>query len=100
MREIVVPLPSEPDFNTVEQLIDEICLTEGLACRLKSSLKKYPGSIHWHFKRGSQAGVLEITLWPQRRWLWFSLREGRRAAWVEALIPSLQRKLEKAIGAR
>jgi hypothetical protein len=100
MQEIVVPLPSEPDFKAIEQLIGELCLAEGLACQLKSSLKKYPGSIHWHFKRGSQAGVLEITLWPQTNRLWFSLRQGRRTAWVDELIPSLQRKLEKAVGVR
>ena len=98
MQEIGVSLPSEPDFEAVEQLIDRICLAEGLVCRLKSSLKKYPGSRHWHFKREGQAGVLEITLWPQARRLWFILREGRRAAWVDDMIPSLQRKLEKAVG--
>jgi hypothetical protein len=98
MQEIIVSLPSEPDFRAIEQHIDEICLAEGLACRLKSSLKKYPGSLHWHFKREGQAGVLEITLWPQARRLWFILREGRRAAWVDEIIPSLQRKLEEMVG--
>lgn len=98
MQEIVVSLPPEPDFKAIEQLIDQLCLAEGLVCRLKSSLKKYPGSVHWHFKREGQGGILEITLWPQAGRLWFILREGRRAAWVDEIIPALQRKLEKAVG--
>lgn len=97
MQELAVTLPPQADFKAIEGLVDEVCSAEGLTCRLKSGLKKYAGSIHWHFKQNRQPGVLEITLWPQAGRLWVVVREGRRAPWVDEMAPYLQKKLEQVI---
>ena len=97
MQEIPVTLPSQPDFRVIEGLIDRFGSEQGLNCNLKATLKKYPGCVHWHFKQKGHSGILEITLWAQTRRLWISLREGRRAAWVDEMVPALQLSLEQAL---
>lgn len=75
------------DWHKAEQVIERICLKEGLWISLKNTLRQYPGSVHWHFKQaGGNAGVLEITLWPDQNRLWLSVHDsgdaGGDAAWI------------------
>ncbi|HLQ20843.1 MAG TPA: hypothetical protein VK127_00905, partial [Nitrososphaerales archaeon] len=70
-----VHLPTKVDFRLVEHLVEECCRSIGLTVKMKGSLSKYPDSIHWHFKQGTQErrGTLEVTLWRGGRRLWLSV---------------------------
>ena len=48
-----------------------------LRVALKGTAKAYPGSVHWHLKRGKQPGTVEVTLWAARRRLWVSVHGNR-----------------------
>lgn len=52
----------------------------------RTSLSKYPGSLHWHFKRPGEKGTLEATWWPKGQRLWLSVHEGRSAPWQDAAV--------------
>ena len=56
----------------------------------------YPGSRHWHYRRGRERGTLEITFWPAQRRLWLKVAAGRTSAWITELLPSLQAALAEA----
>jgi len=67
MLEVQVALPPPAKNLEVEMLVETACAAEGLRQTLKGPLAKYPGSVHWHFKKGKQRGTLEITLWKAQR---------------------------------
>ena len=73
---------SVSDWTKAEQVIERICLKEGLWSSLKNTLKQYPGSVYWHFKQSGGAGVIEITLWPASNRLWLSVHDNRNAEWI------------------
>lgn len=50
------------------------------------SLKKYPGSTHWHLTKPGCKGTLEITWWPARNRLWIHQRLNRSADWQDEAI--------------
>src|SRR5437870_4590591 len=85
MIEQDVPLSPAADLAAVAARIEAECADLGLRLTLKSSLAKYPGCTHWHYKQGRQPGTLEITLWPAADRLWFPQRAGRTAPWVAAI---------------
>jgi len=62
----------------------------GLRVTLRGTLRSYPGSIHWHLKRGRDAGTLEVTFWPRQRRLWLTIHEGRGAPWMDEAGARLQ----------
>jgi len=54
------------------------------------SRKKYPNSVHWHFKRSKQEnGLIDATYWDVRSLLWLMIRH-REPAWVHEMAPILQ----------
>jgi hypothetical protein len=97
MTEIDLTLPAQIEASIVEQIVERCCAAEGLINNMKGLLKKYPGSIHWHFKRERQAGTLEITLWPKAGRLWLAVQPGRTAPWLEEVIPNLRARIEAAL---
>ena len=66
---------------------------------LKGTLAKYPGCVHWHFKRDRQPGTLEITLWDREGKVWFPTRPGRTGGWVEDSIERIRQSLEQRLAA-
>src|SRR5258708_3532088 len=100
MMEIELTVPLQMDLSQSEQIIEQCCKAEGLSASLKVSLAKYPGCIHWHFKRGGQRGTLEITLWASARRIWFSIHTGRTDDWIEETLFRLKHDLEKDLAAR
>lgn len=53
------------------------------------SRKKYPGSVHWHFKRTKgEPGLLDATFWDVKSLFWLMIRH-REPAWVHAAVPVL-----------
>ena len=76
MREIEVAIPADVKLDKAEAIIEAACSAEGLRLTLNGTLKQYPGCVHWHYKRGSEPGTLEITLWAVKRRLWFKVSAG------------------------
>lgn len=85
-----VNVPSGTDMKEVEQLIEACCEEEGLHITLKSTLSKYPGCIHYHYKKGTERGTLEITIWPKEHRIWFSVQAGRTADWIVESLSQLE----------
>jgi hypothetical protein len=93
MNQIEIPVPPTTFLANAEAQIEDVCRAEGLKIALKSSLATYSGSIHWHLKRGTGPGTLEITLWPNGRRLWLSIHRRRDAPWVEPTARLVARRL-------
>src|SRR3989304_10109552 len=70
----------------------------GLLTTQVTTLSKYPGSVHWHFKKGKERGTLEATYWPERHRAWLSYRSGREAGGVAPAIREFKRVVRKSGG--
>jgi len=81
-------------LSRLAQTIDEMSAARGLSTSMKGSLKKFPGSIHWHLKKGRERGTLEVTLLPAEQRLWISIHENRNAAWVMKMAREFKRTIE------
>lgn len=68
-----------------------------LTITLRGTLRSFPGSTHWHLKRGNERGVLEVTLWPAGRRLWITVQSGRTGLWTEAAAAALRDTLIRAL---
>ena len=61
------------------------------------SRKKYPNSVHWHFKRDpKEAGLLDATFWDVKSLFWLMIRH-REPQWVKDKVPVLLSSLRKEI---
>jgi hypothetical protein len=92
-----VRLPKRMDWTRCAQSIERAIAAAGLRVTMKAELRAYPGATHWHLKRGREAGTLEVTMWPAGSRVWCSVQAGRRAAWIEDVLPSLIPALEGAL---
>ena len=87
------------DLTRAAQVIAAACAAEGLRLALDSTLAKYPGCRHWHYKRDRQRGTLEITLWPARRRLWITVHAGRTGDSIADCLPRIRRAVEAGLDA-
>lgn len=63
------------------------------------SRKKFPGSVHWHFKRdGKEPGLIDATYWDVKSLFWLMIRH-REPAWVHKTAPKLRRALRRELSA-
>ncbi|MEQ9452523.1 MAG: hypothetical protein RJQ07_13150 [Pseudomonadales bacterium] len=61
------------------------------------SRKKYPNSVHWHFKRDpKEPGLLDATFWDVRHLFWLMIRH-REPQWVHDLVPDFVQALKKEV---
>lgn len=98
MEETEFAVPKQCDLNKAEQLIEEVCAALGLQVAMKASLSTYPGSIHWHYKKGlKERGTLELTLFMSKRRIWAQVQSGRRAPWIEDVLPEVKQGVEKRL---
>jgi hypothetical protein len=95
MPEFELVVPEGVDSVAAARLIEGLCQEAGLQMTLKGTLVKYPGCVHWHYKRGKEPGTLEITLWLVKRLLWFPMRARRAVPWVEAVAAGLAESMAK-----
>lgn len=95
MIEVELQIPDSVERPAVVRVVEQVCTSNDLTCSLKGTLVSYPGSVHWHFKRGKQKGILEITWWQGEHRLWFKVAGGRRSAWILESIPQLKEQIEK-----
>ena len=101
MQEIDVELPDKPDWQHIARTVDRCATFSKLTCTSRGTLKRYPGCVHWHFKRGklrrTPSGTLEITAWEQGSRLWIKIQKSRKANWMAELVPLLKRAIERAL---
>jgi hypothetical protein len=99
MMESAIHVPESPSPDKVVLVVERVIGNLGLTVTMRGTLKTYPGSIHWHLKRGQGRGTLEITWWPERRRLWMKIQAGRTAAWINDIAPRFIQKLESRLAA-
>jgi hypothetical protein len=97
MREVEFTVPQGCGLSGAASLIEKACAECGLRVSTRATLSSYPGSIHWHVKRGIQPGTLEVTLWEAKRRVWASVQDGRRAAWIDEALPKVKDAIETAL---
>lgn len=97
MQQVALAIPTTVNLTEAVPVIDNCIAQLGLTITRKETLATYHGSIHWHLKQGKARGVLELTLWPAERRLWFSIHHNRSAPWIEAVQPALQQVIEQAL---
>ena len=98
MNEYVLTISPNANWDRADGIIEACCAAEGLRVSLRTSLKKFPGSRHWHFKFGDNRGTLEITLWQRR--IWCSVRAGRTAPWIELVQPKICQCIQARLATR
>jgi hypothetical protein len=94
MHEVEFSVPSNCDLFRAGKLIEDVCSRLGLTVSMKGSLATHPGSVHWHFKNGKEKGVLELTLIAADRRIWAQVHSGRRAPWIDLVLPKVRREIE------
>jgi len=97
MQEIEFAVPPHCDLTNAGKLIEDVCSTLGLNLGMKGSLASYPGSIHWHYRKPKEKGTLELTLLVSERLIWAQVQSGRKAPWIETMLPKVQREIELAL---
>ena len=95
MRTIPIPIRPDDDEQAIVVAIERACEAAGLVIATKGTLRAYPGSVHWHFKKGADAGTLEATYWPRERRAWLSVHGGRDADWIDQALPVILQALER-----
>ena len=97
--EILIRVPQTITPENIVSTVDGTILDLGLIVTMRGSLKSFPGSTHWHLKRGRGRGTLELTWWPVRRRLWIKVQAGRTAPWIDEVSPQIKRKIESRLSA-
>jgi len=97
MLDVPIAIQENTDFGRAKGAVERCCRRLGLVQGMKTTLAKHPGSTHWHYKRASQSGTLEITVWPSKRRIWITVQDGRRAEWITEMLPVLAAELEQAL---
>lgn len=100
MRNFEIVVPSGTNLSGADRIVERVCSDAGLTLTMRGSLASYPGCIHWHFKNGKQSGTLEFTLLADAHRLWAKVQRGRRATWIDELLPALKRALEAELRQR
>lgn len=86
MLEVNVPVPGHLADESIPGVVEQICNHQGLKLSRKGTLSKYPGCVHWHYRKDKQRGTLEITWWGKKRRLWIKVAARRSADWIQGAI--------------
>ena len=97
MYERDVSLTGAVSAELVEQGVERACREMGLHIGMRDTLARYPGSIHWHVKRGSGRGTLEITFAPGPNRLWLAVHAGRKADWIDEALTTLPARIARHV---
>jgi hypothetical protein len=97
MVETEIPVSPAVNDRVIERFIDESVAEGGWQISLRGTLKKYPGCVHWHLKRPSATGTLEVTWWPQQHRAWFTIQSGRAAPWIQDDMNRLSERLQSRL---
>jgi len=97
MIEVQLQIPDSVNTNALVRVVENICIANCLTCTLKGTLAGYPGCVHWHFRRGRQKGILEMTWWEMEHRLWSKVAGNRTGEWIEDSIPLLKEQIERSL---
>ena len=97
MTEIEVRVSEKAKMAAAEGIIEGACANAQLTCVMKGQTRTHPGAVHWHFKKGKEPGTLEISWWPRERRCWFTMQDGRKGDWSDAMAAKLKPQIEKAM---
>ena len=97
MTEIEFDVPQSSNLRGAAALIEKACQECGRRVSTRFSQQQYPGCIHWHVKRGIQVGTLELTLCETKRRIWASVKDNRRAPWMDEALPQVKEAVETAL---
>ena len=94
-----VELPDTISKNQVMDIIEKAANSANLYISHIGSYsrKKYPNSVHWHFKRNkNEVGLIDATYWDIKSLLWLMIRH-REPTWVHKTAPMLQKAISQEI---
>lgn len=97
MQHIEVRVRAAAGLSAAERLIESLSEAEGLSVTVKGALRTYPTSVHWHFKKGSGRGTLEVTWWKSAGRIWFTVDRGRSAPWIRMSVRRMRTALERRL---
>ena len=92
-----VDLPEGATGTEVQAMVERAANAVGLYISHTGgySRKKYPNSVHWHFKRDAkERGLLDATFWDVESLFWLMVRHSE-PAWVHAIVPRFLRALRR-----
>lgn len=95
-----VPLPEGVARAEMMKLVERAARNAGLYISHIGSYsrKKYPNSVHWHFKRDKQEnGLIDATFWDVKSLLWLMIRHSE-PEWVHATAPILREAMAVEVG--
>ena len=90
--DIYVPLPDGVTKAQIMQVVERAAQAAGLYISHIGgySRKKFPNSVHWHFKRNkTEPGLIDATFWDVKALLWLMIRH-REPKWVHETAPRLK----------
>jgi hypothetical protein len=93
-----IDLPAGVTLAAAAQAIEDAVTALELRVTSRGTLAQYPGSIHWHIKRGKDAGTLEVTLRNRERRLDFAVRQNRQGVWTSASLEAMTERLRTQFG--
>ena len=99
--DIYVDLPEGVSRKQIMGVVERAAAAAGLYISHIGgySRRKYPGSVHWHFKRDkSETGLIDATYWDVKSLLWLMIRH-REPTWVHRTAPKLKRALQAELKA-
>ena len=97
MQEVEFQVPGGCDLANAENLIEHVCAALDLRPVMKSTLASYPGSVHWHYKRGKEKGTLELTVAPGSRRIWAQVHTTRGGAWIAEVLPRVRQEIQQGL---
>src|SRR4051812_15436519 len=93
MKELQIIVPRGKPLPSVAKLEGAFRKAQ-LRVTMRGALAQFPGSVHWHLKRGRATGTLEVTRWPAQSRLWISVQSGRQGTWTRQAALALKTLLE------
>lgn len=90
-----IDLPGEISREQMMKLVEKAAERAGLYISHIGSYsrKKYPNSIHWHFKRSKKEfGLIDATFWDVQSLFWLMIRFSE-PKWVHEMAPRFQKTL-------
>jgi hypothetical protein len=75
MKEYPIQVEPHVDAKQVEIAVEKCSRDLGLLNTMRGTLAKYPGCVHWHFRKPLVNGTLEVTSWPSNKRLWISVQQ-------------------------
>src|SRR5689334_9970293 len=95
MREIEVQFDSLWSVDDLVASIERAIQKLDLRIAMRATVRSYPGCVHWHIRRSSGSGTLELTVWPARQRIWFKVQSARDAPWIESALEKLKQAIER-----